>query len=174
MKKIKKLTALLLTLVMSLALAVPCFAAEPQTGPEKNGIYLKEGDTVVVNGVIVSLKKADEVEAHNTARAGVHYVANTRTWTNFDMYSDDGYCDSKYGNTLVFDLNNRSDGEMELMVWLDGVGELPFYCIVGRDDYVLSLEDPFISSDRVHAEWNIYPAAAVSYIDFTIRVYQTR
>ena len=30
MKKIKKLTALLLTLVMSLALAVPCFAAEPQ------------------------------------------------------------------------------------------------------------------------------------------------
>ena len=33
MKKMKKLTAPLLTLVMSLALAVPCFAVEPP--PEK-------------------------------------------------------------------------------------------------------------------------------------------
>ena len=30
MKKMKKLTSLLLVLVMSLALAVPCFAAEPE------------------------------------------------------------------------------------------------------------------------------------------------
>lgn len=53
MRKMKKLTSLLLVLVMSLALAVPCFAAEP----EEPGEVVKEWNT---NGFHVQLVKLDD------------------------------------------------------------------------------------------------------------------
>ena len=37
MKKMKKLTSLLLVLVLSLALAIPCFAAEPAAADDGAG-----------------------------------------------------------------------------------------------------------------------------------------
>ena len=52
MKKMKKLTALLLTLVMSLALAVPCFAAEPAD----DAVWLEVGDSYTVGGYTITIK----------------------------------------------------------------------------------------------------------------------
>lgn len=89
MKKMKKLTALLLTLVMSLALAVPCFAAEPEENPRENAICLKEGDSVTINGITATLKKVDEAENLDAVRANRHYLARNIRWRQTNPYERD-------------------------------------------------------------------------------------
>ena len=63
MKKIKKLTALLLTLVMSLALAVPCFAAEPAD----DAVWLEVGDSYTVGGYTITIKEDTRTPAQREA-----------------------------------------------------------------------------------------------------------
>ena len=75
MKKIKKLTTLLLTLVMSLALAVPCFAAEPAD----DAVWLKVGDSYTVGGYTITIKEDTRSPAERAAeRQALRQEALTR------------------------------------------------------------------------------------------------
>nr|WP_326171362.1 hypothetical protein [uncultured Oscillibacter sp.] len=78
-KKIKKLTALLLTLVMSLALAVPCFAAEPNDsepvvlpgyvidGRDKTSEEIDQEITDYINSLVDSLSGTARVQTYYRA-----------------------------------------------------------------------------------------------------------
>nr|WP_325182275.1 hypothetical protein [uncultured Oscillibacter sp.] len=75
MKKIRKLTSLLLVLVMSLALAVPCFAAGPAADDERNSVYLEMGDSYTdpESGMTFSFMPLDDsdIAEMNAAKSGI-------------------------------------------------------------------------------------------------------
>ena len=75
MKKIRKLTSLLLVLVMSLALAVPCFAAGPAADDERNSVHLEMGDSYTdsESGMTVSFMPLDDsdIAEMNAAKSGI-------------------------------------------------------------------------------------------------------
>lgn len=174
MKKMKKLTALLLTLVMSLALAVPCFAAEPQMDTGKDAIYLEVGDTVVINGVTATLRKVDEAEAHSAARTVYTPITSTKTWTKYDMFYDSGSCRKMNGDMLGFEIDNRGGDALDMEVWLNlndvNQGYEHFFCTVGKGMYELAFGKAFQFSNTVPAEWSIAPLGTP--VNFTISAYQ--
>lgn len=175
MKKMKKLTALLLTLVMSLALAVPCFAAEPEENPRENAICLKEGDSVTINGITATLKRVDEAENLDAVRANRHYLARNIRWRQANPYERDYICYKSYGDTLVIDLANDGDA-VEMYLWLfrhdDLLDDLMYYFDADRQsNYRLELTNYFSSLGTVTVEWSVmqlddYP------MDFLFNAYQ--
>ena len=167
----KKLNALLLTLVMSLPLAVPSFAAEPQEVAKENAICLRAGDSVTVHGITISMDEVDEAEALNTARAGKHYLVPTRTWTKTEVFGDNATCKKAYGNTLAFDLDNRSAGDLTLDVWVGNSSD-SFYCVMNTDrTYRVTLNGLFDFTGEVKATWSVYPSDLYN-VNFTIDAYQ--
>ena len=82
MPKIRKLTSMRLALVLSLALAVPCFAAGVTDADESDDIYLELGDTYTdpESGLTFSLTPSEsfseaEIEAvrNGIALSSIHY-----------------------------------------------------------------------------------------------------
>ncbi len=175
MKKMKKLTALLLTLVMSLALAVPCFAAEPQTASKEDAIYLEAGDTVTIDGITVTLKEIDETEALSAARTVYTPIAPTTTWTKYDIMPGSGTCRKINGDMLGFEINNRGSSSLDLEVWVNlggpkAISKLFYYTAHSNRMYDLVIEDVFQFSNSVPAEWTVSPNG--SSVNFTFSAYQ--
>lgn len=135
MKKIKKLTAMLLTLVMSLALAVPCFAA----APAEDAIWLEVGDSCTVGGYTITIKedtrtpeeRAAERRAVLLARGqminGRYYFLKAEEYQHpmVDYVAD---CQSTYGDTLCYNVDNyQYPGSTTLTLTLQVRGETPVY-----------------------------------------------
>nr|WP_325204300.1 hypothetical protein [uncultured Oscillibacter sp.] len=110
MKKIRKLTSLLLVLVMSLALAVPCFAASPKQG---DAVILEIGESYTdpESGLTFSLKpwagfsQAEKTALMNgtalpTPRGGVHYYSRGVDIRS-DSYSAPYTAQARYGNVFA-------------------------------------------------------------------------
>lgn len=110
MKKMKKLTSLLLVLVMSLALAVPCFAASPERG---DAVILEIGESYTdpETGLTFSLKpwagfsQAEKAALRSgmplaTPRGGVHYYARGVDIRS-DEYSAPYTAQARYGNVFA-------------------------------------------------------------------------
>ena len=94
MKKIKKLTAMLLTLVMSLALAVPCFAADKNAGDE---VYTYD----LGNGIIatITVQPADNVLKPYAPHIDVNRTASPTDSFRYSLYPSDGAkCDAHVMN----------------------------------------------------------------------------
>lgn len=111
MKKIRKLTSLLLALVMSLALAVPCFAAE--AGAEEYGKIVDEWDD---GGFHVQVIKLDEGVHLPMPRASLFrdtyygYHSEPFTWAcsvYTSLYIDIDCSKSGCNVDFNLDLNNR-------------------------------------------------------------------
>lgn len=110
MKKMKKLTSLLLVLVMSLALAVPCFAASPKRG---DAVVLEIGESYTdpETGLTFSLKpwagfsQAEKTALMNgtalpTPRGGVHYYSRGVDIRS-DYYRAPYTAQARYGNVFA-------------------------------------------------------------------------
>lgn len=175
MKKMKKLTALLLTLVMSLALAVPCFAAEPQTDSKENAICLREGESVTINGITATLEKVDETETLDAARASRHYLEQNVRWRQTKPYEREHICYSSYGDTLVVDLTNDG-GAVEMYLWLfrhdDLLDDQMYYFDAdSHSSYRLVLTNYFSSLGTVTVKWSVMQTDVYS-MDFLFSAYQ--
>ena len=85
MKKIKKLTAMLLTLVMSLALAVPCFAAGSNAGIESYTYDLGNGITAVI-----TVQPAENVPKPYAPTVDVNRTASPNDHFSLPLYPSDG------------------------------------------------------------------------------------
>ena len=93
MKKMKKLTALLLTLVMSLALAVPCFAADNNAGIES---YYDLGNGITA---VITVQPADNVPKPYAPRVDVDRTASPTDSFSYPLYPSDGTkCDAHVMN----------------------------------------------------------------------------
>ena len=115
MRKMKKLTSLLLVLVMSLALAIPCFAAEP----EQKVIRLEIGEsyTEPETGITYSLKPwagySDAEQAAimsgrslPTPRAGGrHYFSRGVDLNTTKDYTASYTAVGSFGNTFAADID---------------------------------------------------------------------
>nr|WP_325214036.1 hypothetical protein [uncultured Oscillibacter sp.] len=153
MKKMKKLTSLLLVLVMSLALAVPCFATEPDVPGE----VIKEWNT---NGFQVQLIKLDDdaaiIKPRGDLLSDYVYTSNASprfTWTcclyptlriNIDCTGSSngvGCVLTLAGNT--FDMGDADAGER--------------YIITAKRS------DGFMSYDFVAAELSLTPRGTPMY-----------
>ena len=164
MKKIKKLTALLLTLVMSLALAVPCFAAEPQEASRENAAHLKVGETVTVNGLTATLEKGNAAATLSAARTVYTPITSTKTWTYEREFGDSATCRSLYGDMLSFTIVNDGANDLTMEVWVNRNGVRPervegnFYCEMNDEGpYTLTIKDAFRYGDTADAEWSVLP-----------------
>lgn len=178
MKKMKKLTTLLLTLVMSLTLAVPCFAAEPQESSRENAVHLREGETITVNGLTATLKKGNEAETLSAARIVYTPITSTKTWTYERVFSDSATCRKLYGDMMSFTIVNNGANDLTLEVWLNPNGVRPervegnFYCEMNdAGPYTLTIENAFKYSDTAEAEWCVMPTNT-GRVNFTISAYQ--
>lgn len=178
MKKIKKLTAMLLTLVMSLALAVPCFAAEPQESSHENAVHLKVGETVTVNGLTVTLEKGNAAEALSAARTVYTPITPTQTWTYEREFNDSATCYKRYGDMMSFTIVNNGANDLTMEVWLNRNGVRPerveesFYCEMDDSGpYTLRIENAFKYGDTADAVWSVLPTNT-GRVNFTISAYQ--
>jgi len=130
MKKIRKLTSLFLVLAMSLALAIPCFAAEPEEDEQKNVIYLEMGETYIdpETGYKISFLPSESIsEAEkNAARNGIAptgMIGNTYYYAK-DVEIGGAYfhtvynTNSHYGGVLVAHIDNEplTDGYVEVIL----------------------------------------------------------
>ena len=119
MKKMKKLTALLLTLVMSLALAVPCFAAEPAD----DAVWLEVGDSYTVGGYTITIKEDTRTPAQREAErqallqealtrgfqiGGRYYFLKAEEYQYTSPWTYTTRCNASYGDTLHYDISNYS------------------------------------------------------------------
>lgn len=174
MKKIKKLTALLLTLVMSLALAVPCFAAEPES--TNVPIWVKAGETITIDGVSVEFQTGDAAaRAMDAARAsrasrGYTYYYDNKHVRGTEYFGDTITCDPSLGEYLQLDLDNSNVCDVVMHMWVNGQ-ELLAYCDAGKPSYA-----SFHGEGGIYAtvSWSIYPAdSSVSlYMDYYFSAYQ--
>lgn len=108
MKKIRKLTSLLLVLVMSLALAIPCFAAEPTAADERDIIYLEVGDTYKdpETGYVFSFKPL-ESDSARSGRKFNSYIVRDLSITGASFHNN-YTTDPDLGNVFAVEVNNRS------------------------------------------------------------------
>lgn len=108
MKKMKKLTSLLLVLVMSLALAVPCFAAEPAAADDDDTIYLNIGDTYTdpETGFTYSLKPLGSTSAHRSMRFN-SYILKDKPMSGASFHGNYS-ADPDLGNVFAVEVNNRT------------------------------------------------------------------
>lgn len=92
MKNMKKLTAVVLTLIMSLTLAVPCFATD---SPVEKEVY------DLGNGVIatITVQPADSVPKPFVAKVDVSGTANPSETLSYRLHpADGGRCDAHVMN----------------------------------------------------------------------------
>jgi hypothetical protein len=137
MKKIRKLTSLLLVLVMSLALAVPCFAAE--TGPEEYGEIVDEWDD---GGFHVQIIKLDEDVNRPKPRAG---IMSERTY--YDYHSEPFTWACSVYTSLYIDIDcSKSGCKVDFNLDLNG-GQYERGTVLERDKYTVHVErNPEFSS----------------------------
>ena len=107
MKKMKKLTSLLLVLVMSLALAVPCFAAEPAAADDGNTIYLEMGDTYTdpETGYTYSFEPLGSTSTLS-ARGFPSYILKNEPMTGSSFHGN-YTADPDLGNVFVVEVYNK-------------------------------------------------------------------
>ncbi|MCI8910887.1 MAG: hypothetical protein HFG09_09470 [Oscillibacter sp.] len=170
MKKMKKLTALLLTLVMSLALAVPCFAAAPES---KNApIWLKAGETITVDGVSIEFQTGDAaaqaMNAARAARANYYYYKNKHV-QGTDYFGAEINCQRSRGEDLQLDLDNSNRCDVVMEMWINGQ-EILAYCDAGKPSSASFHQDGGMSAA---VSWSIYPAGNTGiYMDYYFSAYQ--
>lgn len=161
MTKMKKLTSLLLVLVMSLALAVPCFAAEP----EEEGQVIKEWEA---GGFHVQLIKLDDdavgIKPRGDLMSGYVYTGSAKpsfTWTCC-LYStlriEVDCMDSKNGLNCVLDLAGNQFDTQEIIAG-------------GRYSIVARRSDGFMSYDFVRGVLTLTPKALPVYYSVYAREY---
>ena len=144
MKKMKKLTSLLLVLVMSLALAVPCFAAEPAAADDGNTIYLEMGDTYTdpESGMTFSLSPLDDsdIAEMNAAKSGIALAG----WVGNKYYYERGteISSGSYNHTYTTDESFGNIFEVRIQPYASGTtvrGQL--FCFYnGTKDITVSFE----------------------------------
>lgn len=107
MKKIRKLTSLLLVLVMSLALAVPCFAAEPAAADDDDTIYLNIGDTYTdpETGFTYSLKPLGSTDAQRSMRFN-SYILRNEPMSGASFHGNYS-ADPDLGNVFAIEVKNQ-------------------------------------------------------------------
>lgn len=106
MKKIRKLTSLLLVLVMSLALAVPCFAAGP--ADDDGTIYLNVGDTYTdpETGYAYSFKPLGSANVQRSMRFNSYIVKNAPL--SGASFHNNYSSDPDLGNVFAVEVNNQA------------------------------------------------------------------
>lgn len=161
MKKIRKLTSLLLVLVMSLALAIPCFAAEP----EEPGQVVKEWD---VDGFHVQLIKLDDdavvIKPRGDLLSDYVYTGSARptfVWTCC-LYS-----------TLRIDIDcTKSANDVRCVLTLAGI-EFDVGDATAGGRYIITAKrsDGFMSYDFVSGALSLTPRGTPMYCSVYAREY---
>lgn len=182
MKNMKKLTALLLTLVMSLALAVPCFAAEP---PE-DAVWLKVGESYTVGGYTITIKEDTRTPAERAAeRQALLREAIARGQQIGDKYyylkaveyhtptavQYTANCVSSRGDTLHYIVENYDNGNAALTFSLQVGNEVPVNTTVACGQTI----NPEVYAEksvgiRVPVESKIYAGGKMMW--FSTSIYQ--
>lgn len=155
MKKIRKLTSLLLVLVMSLALAVPCFAAE--TGPEEYGEIVDEWDDGEFHVQIIELdedanlpKPRAVIQSARTfysdsGEQPINWACSVYTALYVDLDCRNSRCDVNF--TLKLD---RQDGSMSSRSNVFAAG--------GRYSVHVERNPEFQSLVSCHGTYEVWPA----------------
>lgn len=172
MKKMKKLSAMLLALALSLALAVPCFAAAPES--EDDAIWLEPGETYTIDGVTIELQTADSaaMAIAGAARASRHYYYRNLHWQSSEYFGDDITCKASYGETLMLELDNSDVVDLVMEIWVNRSPEVdPIYCHVNEFSPV-SFNKAGGLDDEI--SWSIYPGQpeVSTYMDYVFSAYQ--
>lgn len=162
MKKIRKLTSLLLVLVMSLALAVPCFAAELEN-PADMGRVVEEWET---DGFTFQLIEHDKDDVFVKPRG--------------DLLTDHVYTSTGYPSfvwscciypTLRAEINCRdSQGAVDFRIRMNGK-QMAFdngsytYTVPAGSWYTLTAKrsNTFPTADFVNTEFTVSPAGGSMY-----------
>lgn len=172
MKKMKKLAAMLLTLALSLALAVPCFAAVPES--EDDAIWLEPGETYTIGGVTIELQTDDSaaMSIAGTARASRYYYYRNLHWQSSEYFGDDITCKASRGETLMIEVDNSDVVDLVMEIWVNRSSKVaPVYCHV-NDVSTVSFDKAGGLDDEI--SWSIYPGRPEisTYMDYVFNAYQ--
>ncbi|MEY8389000.1 hypothetical protein AALC17_17280 [Oscillospiraceae bacterium 38-13] len=142
MKKIRKLTSLLLVLVMSLALAVPCFAAGPAAADDDEIIYLDVGDTYTdpETGYTYSFRPLGSVSARSGRGFPSYIVKNERL--SGSSFHNNYTADPDLGNTFVVSVYNEGSKNIRMTLNLNFRGGEKYVAANQPGELVVKTDDP--------------------------------
>lgn len=147
----KKMFAMMLSIVMCLTLSIPAFAADSGKEP----IRLEKGESITIGDVTISVKENTE-ESMPATRAATYYYFRNYEYNSSAYFDRSITCVGSRGNIVTMTLDNGM-GQRDIIWQFVALGEvIEAYVEMGDDERIeVNTENPDGFSGDL--EWSIYP-----------------